>query len=164
MSRRTEIQKQLSRYFAAKGKLADASTRSMIDLFRLVAGETTARPHGLSREDKWVFLDEYAKSLEPQNKPSKELYRRQRKVRRAQPGVDFYASEEWRRLRFKVLKTANGVCMLCGRGRPHGVVLHVDHIKPRSKHPELELIFENLQVLCEDCNLGKGNRDDTDWR
>jgi len=43
-------------------------------------------------------------------------------------------------------------------------VLHVDHIKPRSKYPELSLTFSNLQILCEDCNFGKSNIDQTDWR
>jgi 5-methylcytosine-specific restriction endonuclease McrA len=28
----------------------------------------------------------------------------------------------------------------------------------------LELTLSNLQVLCEDCNLGKSNTDATDWR
>jgi hypothetical protein len=35
--------------------------------------------------------------------------------------------------------------------------LHVDHIKPVSKYPELKLEFDNLQILCENCNLGKSN-------
>jgi 5-methylcytosine-specific restriction endonuclease McrA len=26
------------------------------------------------------------------------------------------------------------------------------------------LRLDNLQVLCEPCNLGKSNRDETDWR
>jgi len=42
--------------------------------------------------------------------------------------------------------------------------MHIDHIKPRSKYPELTFVFENLQVLCEDCNVGKSNLDETDWR
>lgn len=42
--------------------------------------------------------------------------------------------------------------------------MHVDHIKPRSKYPELELEFTNLQILCADCNLGKRNHDSIDWR
>ena len=55
--------------------------------------------------------------------------------------------------------------MCCGRSRKdHGVVIHVDHIKPRSKYPHLALVFENMQILCEDCNLGKSNVDATDWR
>jgi hypothetical protein len=86
--------------------------------------------------------------------------------RRARPkGDGFYASDEWRALRFKALKGSDGRCSLCDRSKRHdGVTLHVDHIKPRSKFPALELVLSNLHVLCEDCNLGKSNRDDTDWR
>jgi 5-methylcytosine-specific restriction endonuclease McrA len=81
------------------------------------------------------------------------------------PAKDFYWSDEWRALRYRRLKDSDGCCCLCGRSRrAHGIVLHVDHIKPRSKHPEIELVFENTQVLCEDCNLGKSNRCDRDWR
>jgi hypothetical protein len=77
----------------------------------------------------------------------------------------FYVSEEWRKLRYKVLKKFKGCCCLCGRSyQKNGVVIHVDHIKPRSKYPELELDEDNLQLLCEDCNLGKSNRDSIDWR
>lgn len=80
-------------------------------------------------------------------------------------GYDFYRSPAWRELRFEALKGSNGCCSLCGRSnRLHGVILHVDHIKPRSTNPELELTLSNLQVMCEDCNMGKGSRDDTDWR
>ncbi|MFC6439812.1 HNH endonuclease [Bowmanella sp. JS7-9] len=34
-------------------------------------------------------------------------------------------------------------------------MLHVDHVKPRAKFPELALDINNLQILCETCNLGK---------
>ena len=42
--------------------------------------------------------------------------------------------------------------------------MHVDHIKPKSTHPHLALVKSNMQVLCEDCNMGKSNRDATDFR
>lgn len=42
--------------------------------------------------------------------------------------------------------------------------MHVDHIKPRSKYPHLAYDVNNLQVLCQDCNFGKSNHDETDWR
>lgn len=77
----------------------------------------------------------------------------------------FYASEKWRQLRYEVLAKRGARCECCGRTpREHRIVVHVDHVKPRYKHPELELMASNLQVLCEDCNLGKGARDETDWR
>ncbi len=77
---------------------------------------------------------------------------------------EFFLSREWQALRYQVLRNSNGRCELCGRGKPDGVSLHVDHIKPRSRYPELALEITNLQVLCEDCNMGKGNRCTRDWR
>lgn len=74
----------------------------------------------------------------------------------------FYQSREWRKLRFATLHKYGYKCMACGVGREK--VLHVDHIKPRSKYPELELDGENLQVLCVDCNLGKSNKFEDDLR
>lgn len=77
---------------------------------------------------------------------------------------DFLSSFEWRRVRMEALKSNDGRCECCGRGKHDGIVLHVDHIKPRKKHPELALEVSNLQVLCNECNHGKGNWDETDWR
>ena len=42
--------------------------------------------------------------------------------------------------------------------------IHVDHIKPRKLFPHLALDVNNLQILCHECNHGKGNWDQTDWR
>jgi 5-methylcytosine-specific restriction endonuclease McrA len=82
----------------------------------------------------------------------------------------FYASRAWRSLRFKILaanaKRNNGICRceLCGRSRRDGAVLHIDHIEPLSKNWERRLDPTNCQVFCDSCNLGKSNRDDTDFR
>jgi hypothetical protein len=76
----------------------------------------------------------------------------------------FYESREWLQLRYQALKRSNGRCACCGHPPRKGNSLHVDHIKPRSKHPELALVLDNLQVLCGNCNLGKSNTDQTDWR
>lgn len=77
---------------------------------------------------------------------------------------DFLQSFEWRKLRMQVLKKYGAKCMCCGAVPASGVVMNVDHIKPRRKHPHLALVFDNLQVLCNPCNHGKGNWDETDWR
>jgi hypothetical protein len=69
----------------------------------------------------------------------------------------FYRSSAWRKLRFSVLAESRGACYACGATAAGGARLHVDHIKPRSKFPELALNPANLQVLCEDCNVGKAD-------
>ena len=76
-------------------------------------------------------------------------------------GKAFYQTREWRQVRYKVLTKYGKKCQCCGETEGY---IHVDHIKPRSLFPELELDQNNLQVLCEACNIGKSNQDITDWR
>lgn len=76
----------------------------------------------------------------------------------------FLGSYEWRRLRMQALKKYGARCQCCGASPETGAVMNVDHIKPRRLFPELALTLENLQVLCHECNHGKGNWDMTDWR
>lgn len=78
--------------------------------------------------------------------------------------VDFLQSSHWARVRMLVLERDGAKCACCGKTRKDGVVLNVDHIKSRREHPSLALDPDNLQVLCADCNNGKGNRFATDWR
>ena len=79
--------------------------------------------------------------------------------------MDMYRSPRWRKLRVEVLTVYGAECMMCGRNRKeHGVVVHVDHIIPVSRQPRKAFHFSNLQVLCEDCNLGKSNYYADDWR
>lgn len=80
------------------------------------------------------------------------------------PQGDFYLTDAWRAARYEALRLHGGACQCCGARPTPGHPLHVDHIKPRSRFPDLALVVANLQVLCEDCNLGKGARDQTDWR
>ena len=95
---------------------------------------------------------------------SKKKLLKKAKVKKKKPRKDmFYMSDEWRSLRYKALVKFGRQCQCCG-AKPPNVVLHVDHIKPRSKFPNLALRLDNLQILCEDCNLGKRNRDMTDFR
>lgn len=77
---------------------------------------------------------------------------------------NFFASMAWRILRYKALKLYGRKCFVCANGPHNGKVIHVDHIKPRSLFPELALDINNLQILCEDCNMGKRNFDSIDWR
>lgn len=91
--------------------------------------------------------------------------KKKRKVVTKKSNSCFYSSDEWQELRVRVLEVYECKCMMCGRSpRSHGIVIHVDHIKPRSKFPHLSLTFDNLQLLCAACNLGKKNKYSTDWR
>ena len=77
-----------------------------------------------------------------------------------QADYGFYLSRDWLFLRKKILLKYGYICMKCGSTQR----IAVDHIKPRSKFPELELCEENLQVLCLSCNSKKGNKKAIDYR
>ena len=82
----------------------------------------------------------------------------------------FYASWEWQTLRKQTLNKYGAECQCCGAVRGGktiagvNVVIHVDHIKPLSRYWHLRLSPDNTQVLCAECNQGKGAWDETDHR
>lgn len=78
--------------------------------------------------------------------------------------TEFYKSYDWRKVRYDALKAADGKCQLCGRAKHDGIILNVDHIISLRTNWKLRADILNLQVLCHECNHGKGNRDATDWR
>lgn len=120
-------------------------------------------PHGLTYGRlKEAVLGELGFDVvnAPRNKALREFLCPAPKVQK----VSFYETDEWRELRYRALKLHGGCCQCCGNRPTRGNPLHVDHIKPRSKYPELALSLSNLQVLCADCNLGKRAWDETDWR
>lgn len=86
------------------------------------------------------------------------------------PRADFYQSWDWRTLRMKILKERGRRCECCGASPSHydargyPIRICVDHIKPLATHWHLRLDGSNLQVLCDECNQGKGAWDETDWR
>ena len=78
----------------------------------------------------------------------------------------FYASQKWRRLRYAALrknreKHGQITCEVCNE---YTGPWHVDHIEPVSKNWARRLDPENVQIMCERCNLGKSNTDRIDWR
>ena len=72
----------------------------------------------------------------------------------------FLVSPEWRAMRERVFALHGRRCQKCGSDDE----IQVDHIKPRSKFPELALDIENLQVLCWPCNREKSARVVADYR
>jgi len=102
-----------------------------------------------------VFIDKQISEYYEDNRPVKIVTKKE--------ASNFYLSGKWKDLRYKAFKIHGRQCLYCG-AKPPQVVLHVDHIKPRSLRPDLELDINNLQILCEDCNLGKSNKDSIDYR
>lgn len=75
----------------------------------------------------------------------------------------FYESDIWRNMRYEVFRKYGQKCLKCGVAG-HKKQLHVDHVKPKVRYPELALDIRNLQILCQDCNWEKAAKDETDWR
>lgn len=119
-------------------------------------------------------IEEFIKKNPPPPRPARK--QKKQKVSRAPyqkpttvSGKDvtsdaFLSTYEWRKLRMEALKKYGPKCMCCGATPATGAVMNVDHIKPRKLFPSLALSLDNLQILCHDCNHGKGNWDQTDWR
>ena len=57
-------------------------------------------------------------------------------------------------LRRKIIERDHYTCQICGKYMPDEVGLHVDHIIPIKKGGKS--VESNLQVLCDKCNLRKG--------
>ena len=73
----------------------------------------------------------------------------------------FYFSKKWKKLRRKIHSNWDRSCMKCGC---RDEIMHVDHIKPRSKYRHLQLDPFNMQILCKDCNYEKSNKNCNDYR
>lgn len=59
-------------------------------------------------------------------------------------------------IRYDVFYRDHFKCKICGASSDQGVQLHVDHIIPVSKGGKSTI--DNLQTLCERCNIGKSNK------
>jgi len=122
--------------------------------------EVLGQPMPKTRRRQWVMVREFADAV-PQA--------RDHHIVAGQSSVDvtsreFLLTYAWRKLRMEVLIARGRRCECCGARPDDGVRIHVDHIKPRRLYPELAMVRSNLQILCEACNHGKGNWDETDWR
>lgn len=81
--------------------------------------------------------------------------------------IDFLKSAETKirvmpALRWQVFQRDDWRCLSCGRSSENGIILHIDHIIPRSKGGKDHI--DNYQTLCDICNIGKSNKDQTDLR
>jgi len=71
----------------------------------------------------------------------------------------FYSSPEWNLLRDQVIREEGHLCSECGELIQYKEDITVDHIRSRSKYPDLALERQNLRVLCRSCNSKKGAKD-----
>ena len=101
-----------------------------------------------------VYADEdwkVSKSTDKKSTPISQVSKNSIKTHRTK-------REPSNRLKVQVLMRDGNRCRLCGVECNDGLHnIHFDHIIPWSKGGETTL--ENLQVLCSDCNLAKGNLD-----
>lgn len=116
-----------------------------------------------SKKKQTQYLAEWKKKRKKQKKKEiNALKRTERKYKSPVHGIDthwVYDSPKFKKLRYPILARDGFRCLAC---KATNVELHVDHIKPVSKHPELAFSFSNLQTLCKDCNLSKSNKYDHD--
>ncbi len=155
-------------------------TPNEIKIYLRLVREAGYRTSNSGNAGGWVKLAE-ACGFSPRNKSNaKRLLRikfgqpsevmapaiqpRKPKENKVNQSKGFLRTYEWRVLRMKAIKKYGNHCQCCGASPADGIVINVDHIKPRKLHPELALDINNLQVLCSSCNHGKGNWDETDWR
>jgi len=96
-------------------------------------------------DDEPQESDELETTASVAQEPAKRVKRIPADCREVRPG-----------LRFKLFMRDRFRCLACGRSpATHlGIVLHADHILAVANGGKT--ILENLQTLCQDCNLGKG--------
>jgi 5-methylcytosine-specific restriction endonuclease McrA len=132
--RYTEVEKPFSKFSAGTYEIRFGGWRKALEAFVEYANEYKAPSNNSTDES----VESGARSVTP-------IVRRRRRTPRV-PG--------WR-LRFLVMKRDGFRCRACGASpaTTPGVCLHVDHIRAWSEFGET--VLENLQTLCEVCNIGK---------
>ena len=101
-------------------------------------------------------------------RPDLERWRHQDGLEVPQSALDaFYDSWSWKMCsyRFRQIwrEKCKPICMCCGVDQ-HSRRLDVDHIRPLRHNWSKRSDWNNLQMLCTDCNRGKGSWDATDYR
>lgn len=169
--------------------MAKLNMRKLNKIYRSSA-KSASTVHGVSLQDKMRRVHEMAGVELPRKKadrisstlkllssfstcgkikgePASPVQKRTEKPRAKRDRPDkFYASWDWKKARYEALRIHGHRCQCCGwrPGDTDRGFLVVDHIKPRSKFPKLELDVGNMQVLCNDCNMGKSNVWEDDFR
>lgn len=138
--------RKMLRHLAKTGNAVTSATtdETAIRLFASTNGMEI--PEGVE-EKKWLM----------------ELYHSGSNVIICKDDTAFYASKEWRELRDWCFSFWGRRCLKCKDDDPE-CDMHVDHIKPKAKFPDLALDKDNVQPLCWLCNRTKSDRGEKDYR
>ena len=104
--------------------------------------------------DFFIELEEAAKNSDISNMSDDELWEYFKGLNKKKPAKQ-KRNPISKSIRHEVFKRDNYKCVECGATK-EDIRLHVDHILPVSQGGNDEL--DNLQTLCETCNLAKSNR------
>lgn len=152
--------------FPSPGNMIISASNMIANLSRTVRRNCQKQYRGSPQK---LTRQRIMKKLEKENELFHAGMRRERTPSQAEK-TEFYLSWEWQTLRKKVLNEFGPRCQCCGATRDHldmagrPVRIVVDHIKPLHNFWSLRLERSNLQVLCDECNKGKGAWDETDHR
>ena len=126
---------------------------------QIAKGEPVRFEHLISQANDWLDADgdKDSKPVETDDAVPNALVDLEQATAAAEQRVPVMPAMRWR-----VFQRDHWKCVACGLGSHDGIILHVDHILPRSKGGQD--CFENFQTLCHVCNGGKSNRDATDLR
>lgn len=80
------------------------------------------------------------------------------RTRLKQRGKHYYLWIETRNRWLEQNKAPYYFCYICGKMMTRSQ-LTLDHVKSRSRHPELRYVLSNLQPTCAACNRDKGSMD-----
>jgi hypothetical protein len=76
--------------------------------------------------------------------------RQSRNQGKATEAAKFYHSKAWHVVRTQAFERDNHTCQKCGITEGN---LEGNHIRPRSRFPELALVIENIETLCKFCHI-----------
>ncbi len=145
-----------------KHRIRDEGLDLIGQMQEIMRAESISGPPGGMAGDKYAILGWLVAMLRIRRPMA--VTARRVPEKSVEEGQAFYQSPEWKRARIDALVRLGRRCGCCGASPETGAVLNVDHIKPLRFNWHLRLDQNNLQILCAECNEGKGNRLETDFR
>lgn len=83
-------------------------------------------------------------------------------IRTGQPAQTIVEHYKNKLIRDALGEETHHKCAYCESALGTTSYKYIEHIKPKSKHPELALTWENLTLACQVCNTNKSDTDDPD--